>query len=262
MNMKPVKNKPALVPAVIAAVIAGVVGVAAAVWEAVTALRVLAWMAPMSDVYGYVGVKAMFFQLTAPVAMAVLAFMSSRLAGGIMTDSAMETADRRGLNSASLVAGLMACLLTRAGASAFSNTVSQLVTDPDSMLPVLCRTVCILISLMCYAMPVMLVECYFRVDDVQSGQAPCRWGAVSRTMPACFAAGQILIWLLYTVCSVISLGGNGADGMNPIIACRWGQSFALTVLLVIFVRCWQRLAAKCETQAADEGTMDESDNSD
>ena len=72
-------------------------------------------------------------------------------------------------------------------------------------------------------------------------------------------AVQIIISLLHTVCAVYTLTGSGAEsGIAEAVGCSCVHSLAFTVLLVIFVRCWQRLAAKCEALLTDEQPEDQS----
>ena len=237
--------------AIIVAAAAGIAGVA------VSARQATIIYSETEQIGRNIGTIRMISQISAAIATLILAFMVIGLTG--MTNiegKADRIACLRRYNITALIAAPMIDILTLIGASELIQTAMQAKNPSGSSLTTICTIVGVIDAFIAHAVLGALVLSFISFRRILLGsKEPPEHGKALRLLVVCSAAVQIIVSVLYTVCAVNALTGSETAAE---VGCACVHSLSFSVLLVIFVRCWQSLAVSCEALITDEQPEDES----
>jgi len=229
---------------IIAAAVAGIAGVAA------SARKSTIIYAGTEQIGRNLDTIRLISQITSAVATLLMTLIVMRLVDVMNNDTKEErTARLRRHNFTALIAALPIDILMMVTASELIQTPAQAAIPSGSTLTTVCTIVGVVDAFTAHAVFGALALSFISFRRILLGgrEAP-EYGTALRMLVIGSAALQVLVSVLYTACT---LSGT-ESGMAEALGCACVHSVAFTVLMVIFVRCWQKLAAVSEALLADE----------
>lgn len=235
--------------AVIVAAVAGAAGVAVLVRKAAILYAGTEQIGRNADTIRLIS------QISASIAVLILTVLVLLLINVLGIDDAENRiAVLRRNNLTAMIAAPMIDILMLTGGSELIQTPMQAGIPSGSSLATICTIVGAVGAFTAHAVLAALVLSFISFRRIILGsKEPPENGKLLRMVVVGSVALQIIVSLLHAACALNALAIGASDSkMAEAVACSFVHSIAFTVLLVIFVRCWQRLAAECDALAADE----------